>query len=717
MTNGTSTLTGSAPSGTFNISFPLVLNSVNAISFISTDLAGHVATGSMTVTQDNIAPTIALSPTPAITASANLTVSGTTEPLASVVLANGGTGAVGTTADASGSFSLTIALNADATNLLTVDATDPAGNPSATTSFSVVQVTTPLSLTLNNSGSLTMNANTFVFDGTSKSGAIVTLSGTSTGSVAASSTGSWSFLLNLPQDATSVYDISATDGLSTLTGSLSITEDSTAPTVSVSGTGFITNAATFTLTGTTEIGTTVTASGASTVASATGAFSLTFPIVPNTTNAFTLVPTDLAGNAGTGMIVSIVSDTIAPVIASISYTGSTLFGATIVNYGFSTDELTNSILYVGTAASVLATQVWSGSTSGLAQSGMIVGLTVGTTYFSFVRATDLAGNITDSTISSFVASGTSTGGGSTGTPGTPAAPGAPVVSTGGGGGGGGTSAASPSLFGKDICPNGDYSPSLYDGYCGTDPNAPKPPTTSSGATTSSGTTTVKATTTSKVRTPNLPVGTRTGIAPATSGTSTPAVPSSATPSALPQAPAPLVLPSEGPVGFQITGGPIYLISLPRTDLRAFVPGDILYIKAERSVALRQTSSMKAKAIAFPARNDRVELLAIDGEWLKVRYGMVEGYLLADYLRHFIYNDVARIDPRLFEAGYTVDQVLEWKRVGTYSINVRAATQYGARVKTKLPNGETVVVLDRLPLGWVEIRHRHGTGYVLEKFLK
>jgi hypothetical protein len=56
--------------------------------------------------------------------------------------------------------------------------------------------------------------------------------------------------------------------------------------------------------------------------SASGTFTLNFPLTLNSTNNIVLTATDVAGNISSGSTISILHDSIAPVVANIAVTQS-----------------------------------------------------------------------------------------------------------------------------------------------------------------------------------------------------------------------------------------------------------------------------------------------------------------------------------------------------------------------------------------------------------
>ncbi len=300
----------------------------------------------------------------------------------STILVSGGSGAiVGGVANGSGSFSLNIPLVVGSVNTLVLTATDVAGNI-GTGSIALTQDAIPLTLSLSPLSASVVNAPSLTFSGTTKANASLIVTGSASTTVTASSSGTFNITVPLIQDALNTFVVTASDlAGSTLSGSLSITEDSTAPALVVSSNSGATSLFIFTLTGSTQSGALVSAAlsgtgaftGAITsTAGSTGLFSLTVPLLANTGAVLTLTATDSAGNSSTGVIVNIIQDSLAPAIGTQSFSGVTNLGVTTGYYSFTTNEVTTSTFYVGTGSNVLTTLIWSGSTMGISHSGTIV---------------------------------------------------------------------------------------------------------------------------------------------------------------------------------------------------------------------------------------------------------------------------------------------------------------------------------------------------------
>lgn len=378
VTGGAATLTGTADiAGNWGFLVALNANSVNVLDVTSVDVLGNTATGSVTIVEDSVAPTIALATVDHTTYATTVPVSGTTEPFA-VVTVTGGSGSVTTVADGSGSFVATVELVPAAANALSLTATDAAGNVGIAT-VTITHDPVVVFLNLDQSGSFVTNVATFAVTGTAKAGASFQIDGgaaTVTGTVDGSGTLSATVALNA--NALNVIDVTVTDATSaTATGTFSVIHDDVAPTISFGSVPSLTNLANLTVTGSTDAFAALTATDLSGTtysgaADAAGDFSMTLPLIPNSNNAFAFTSTDAAGNVGSGTVFGIMHDSNAPAQSALSFTSSTLSTTAIATYSLTTDETSTVAVSVGTGANVDATVVWTGSTVGFAHTGTVV---------------------------------------------------------------------------------------------------------------------------------------------------------------------------------------------------------------------------------------------------------------------------------------------------------------------------------------------------------
>lgn len=608
--SGGLTQTGVTVTGTFSLPVSLIANSINSISLSSQDQVGNVATGSVTITQDTMTPVVTLGTLGVTTSALNFTLTGTTEPLASIVISGGSGASVGGVADALGSFSISVPLQMDLVNTLLVTASDLAGN-TGTGGVAITQDSVPLTLVLSPLASTVTNTNTLTLSGTSKVGAAIAVTGSGSANTTVDNFGNFSVNVALIANGLNQFTVTATDATNApLAVTTQITQDSIAPTLALTNSTGATSLLTFAITGTTEIGATVQAmlvgtgafTGAMTaIGTSTGAFSLTIPLLANTGATLGLTAVDAAGNTSTGVIFTLTQDNLAPAIGAQSFSGSTINGVTVGTYQFTTNETTQSTLYVGTGSNVLGTLIWSGSTNGLSHSGTIVGVQPDVSYSTFVRAIDAFGNTTDSTVAPVVFTTSTTTGGTSG--------GSFVSSGGGGGGGGGGGSITIGIGG--LVPSS--TPTNTASGTTTSPVTP-PSTTQSGSTTSTGTTTAptktqSGTTTTPVKKPIV-------------SKPTPSKPVTGKPT--PEMPTPgntLTPPSKGTVvegpGFNYAiVDKNYTSPTGPDSLNDFQPG-VRFISASNSVKVRTTRNVQSNLVDILPRNSRVLLVEVKDGWGKI----------------------------------------------------------------------------------------------------
>ena len=349
-------------------------DATNNLLVTSTDIVLNVATGSLIIVEDSTAPVTVISTPSQTTYNPIITLSGTTEALASVVV-TGGSGSASTVANGSGTWTLPVSLNLSSINTLVATATDLAGN-SGSASVSITHDANPIFLTMNVSNR-TVRAATFTFTGTTKSGATVTITlGTGSQTLVAPLSGNFTGTVSLTRNALNVVSVSAQDAtLATATGGFIITEDSTAPVLTFSSpSGTTTTLSNTTLQGTTEnlASLSINNGGSITLgsATATGAFSITLPLSSNALNALSVTATDAVGNTGTGTW-TIVQDSLGPVISGLSVTPTIVGPNMVANYTFTTNENSTGVLSIGTGSNVLATRIATGTTTGTTHTSLI----------------------------------------------------------------------------------------------------------------------------------------------------------------------------------------------------------------------------------------------------------------------------------------------------------------------------------------------------------
>ncbi|KAF1072833.1 MAG: hypothetical protein GAK45_00048 [Pseudomonas citronellolis] len=287
------------------------------IDAVASDAAGN-ASAVVSTTVDNLAPGM-----PTINASNGVTLSGTAEAGATLVLVDGNGTSIGSVVvDGSGRWSFTPGTALTNGVLVKATAVDAAGNVSVAASTTIDTVA-PATPTLNPS-------NGGLVSGTAEAGAHVVLSdgnGTQLGQATADANGSWSLTLSPSLLNGSSIQAVAVDAAGNTSGAISILVDAVAPSAPVisASNGTL-------LSGTAEIGALVILSDAngnligSVTADANGAWSLT----PGTALGNGVVVNALARDAAGNLSVSasITVDSVAPVAPILAASNGALISGT-----------------------------------------------------------------------------------------------------------------------------------------------------------------------------------------------------------------------------------------------------------------------------------------------------------------------------------------------------------------------------------------------------
>ncbi len=658
-------------------------NATNVLEVESTDLLGNVATGSVTFVEDSVAPVVMLSTVDHATYSLSVTVAGTTEPFATVTIV-GGSGSVTTVADSSGNFSALVDLVADNANALVVTATDAAGN-FGSANVTVTHDSVVVSLSLDQSGTVTTNQPTFAITGTSKPGASFQITGgASVSSGTVDGSGALSSTVALTANASNALLVTVTDQtLATAIGTVTVVHDDVAPTISFGSYPTLTNQLSLTVTGSTDplsdiVATDLSGATFSGSSDAFGDFSMTLPLAVNSNNAFSFSVTDAAGNVGTGSVFGIIQDSNAPVQSGLSFASSIVSGVVLSTYSLSTDESSLATVFIGTASNVALSLVWSGSTLGFSHSGTVVGLSQGTTYYAYSTAIDGAGNVSQTPVMSFITATDSSSGGGTG--GGSSSGGSSGGGGGWGGGGGGSSSTS----------------NVY--------------TQTSTGTTSSTTSTGSTVPTTSTGT----VSGQTGDAAVESDSQTPA--------SKPTAPAKPVSQAK-PAGQDPQASSATLprkndASTTMVDV-SLIPGFVTqkYVNVAHTAVVRSAPNHVSKAVTYLPRNYPVTVLEYGKNWSKVTYDNgVVGYVRSVFLRDGTARDRNRTDPYLFVSALTEDRLVDRRQIKVaHSIFLRSKPDIGSKISGWLYGGDIIFILDQVG-EWSEIRTPSGIGFVKTKFL-
>ncbi|MCJ2131308.1 beta strand repeat-containing protein [Methylobacterium sp. E-045] len=326
--------------GSWSTSVSLTGDGVHTLLASDTDQAGNVGTSNpLRFTLDTTAPTIVLAGAGGLINQAHQTIAG------SVGIADAGTtitltenGAVlGTaTVGGDGRWSADVTLTGDGVHTLVASDTDAAGNTGHSADLVYTFDTTAPAVTVGSVGGLTNHASQTVSGSVGLADAGTTITLTENGSVLGTATvggdGRWSAGITLSGDGTHTVIANDTDaaGNSGHSAALTFTLDTTAPDVTVAGSGGLTNHASQTISGgigVADAGTLVTLTengtvlGTATVGS-DGHWSTRITLSGDGTHTVVASDTDAAGNTGRAAPMTYTLDTTAPDVDFTSYGGS-----------------------------------------------------------------------------------------------------------------------------------------------------------------------------------------------------------------------------------------------------------------------------------------------------------------------------------------------------------------------------------------------------------
>ena len=312
-----------------------------SLTVTATDAAGNIsaASSALNLTVDTTTPAQpAITTTTTLTTDATPTIEGTAEAGSTVTLLSSGVAIGTTTANGDGQFSITTSTLADSNYVLTVTATDAAGNISAASSALnlTVDTTAPAKPAITTTTALT-NDSTPAIEGVAEAGSTVTLfvDGETTGitTTADGTTGAYTITPAELSDGAYSLTVTATDAagnISAASDALSITIDATLekPIITTTADQLSSDDATPTIAGTAEAGSTVNllidsdSIIATTTADESGQFSITTPSLFDNDYSLTVTATDAAGNTSESDALSITIDTGADANPVITTTDS-----------------------------------------------------------------------------------------------------------------------------------------------------------------------------------------------------------------------------------------------------------------------------------------------------------------------------------------------------------------------------------------------------------
>jgi RHS repeat-associated protein len=336
------------------------------VSGTATDAAGNHAAASVTVKLDKTAPTLSITAPAAGTTvtSAGLDVSGTaTDALSSIatVTCNGAAASV-----ASGTFTCSVTLAAG-DNVVTVTATDVAGNPTtATVAVTYNRDSQPPAVAITAPVNGTFTKNNSVTVGGTASDDVAVAGVTVNGTPAAFANGAWSATITLSggDGAKTITAIATDTSNKQSSANVTITFDTTPPNVAITApaTGATTASSSLSISGTVSDAlspATVSCNGVAATVSG-GNFSCVVALVAGD-NVVTATATDLAGNSAASTIhATYAPDAQAPTVAITSPVNGTFTNAASITVtGTASDDVAVARVTVNDTDAVLANGSWS----------------------------------------------------------------------------------------------------------------------------------------------------------------------------------------------------------------------------------------------------------------------------------------------------------------------------------------------------------------------
>ena len=276
----------------------------NTVTIVVTDKAGNSTTATKTVVYDTTNPTLDVNDIPTLTNSNKITVSGTVTDVNGIKSVTVNSSSVEVNND--GTFSLEVTL-ATGTNVITVKATDKAGNVTTVTKSVIYDNGNP-DLKINAFDTLT-NAGTLTIAGTVNDASGIKSLTINGEEVSVKEDCGFNHTVTLTEGTNTITVVATDSAGNKTTVTKTVLYDKTAPTLTVTaptgtavGTPTYANNATYTISGkatdTNGIAS-VTINGASVSVGNDGTFSKTVELDTTKTNEFVIVVTDKIGNVTT----------------------------------------------------------------------------------------------------------------------------------------------------------------------------------------------------------------------------------------------------------------------------------------------------------------------------------------------------------------------------------------------------------------------------------
>ncbi len=138
------------------------------------------------------------------------------------------------------------------------------------------------------------------------------------------------------------------------------------------------------------------------------------------------------------------------------------------------------------------------------------------------------------------------------------------------------------------------------------------------------------------------------------------------------------------------------------------PATVSLTSAGDKLNLRKEAKADSEVLGQIANGASVTVLGETGEWCKVRYGSLTGYVSKAYL-------VYQAAPTPTPTPSVADGDMAMVRLASGSLNMRNEGRATATVIGSIPNGATVTIIKQGD-SWSQVRYNNQTGYVVTQYL-
>lgn len=129
-----------------------------------------------------------------------------------------------------------------------------------------------------------------------------------------------------------------------------------------------------------------------------------------------------------------------------------------------------------------------------------------------------------------------------------------------------------------------------------------------------------------------------------------------------------------------------------------------------SLNLRQQPTTASSVLARMPHGTQVNLISREGEWSRVQYGTLTGYVMTSYL--VVQEDGVDETPSGVVSLGTATVALSDE---SQTLNLRAAPTTNAAILSRLRHGQTLTVLERYS-SWTYVQYGTLSGYVMNDYI-